>query len=350
MKLTEIHTIDDFSDFTYPELAKGIKQGLLVTFNKNSGIKLRKTEDFSEIYVDKNSYKYLNYKFYKNELLFSIENEIFRFNLLENKFAKCGFSEEEYAVALSNKYLMGRTYTRNPKVLRSQILSMGSNQSKLQWNDKKMPIAISEDDLVIFNNPIQLELSCMSLKNQELIWSHKLIGFTIPRYFQMLESNKLLFMQRTDDNQSVEAAFQLNSIDIFTGKIEYQSSGNHFNRYQLSGRYLHAISGNSYLKTDSLTGQIIEDMLIPDLNTKGISYWANIGRQTYHNGKLYFTISGMPILGIFDTLTLELVELIEVDIDKSKVDMSQPLEMPIVHMDKLYIRDNSAKLHILKME
>ena len=88
--------------------------------------------------------------------------------------------------------------------------------------------------------------------------------------------------------------------------------------------------------------------MVAQLNEGSRIYWADLGNQTMSGDDIYFIVFGKPIVGRFNILSERVEEYIEIPVDETKVDMRQPLNIPFYHKGRLYVRDNSAVLHILQ--
>ena len=340
-----VERIEDFNDYSYHHWIEGVKNGYLVYFSKKRGICIRKCDSLRLIYENSNYVSNnLNYYFFENELFFRVDNKLLRFDFTELKLVDVCETQEEYTVMINQNYCMGRTVSRRPRIYRSEIIRISNGQVIYNWEGKSLPIHSEKNGVTIFENSFESTLKGVDIEAKKDLWELPLHGHLTPRFYNSIDNDLFLVMQRFEEEQ-----YQLWGINKSTGVVLFKSSEEYFRGYNFDEgiKMLVGIEGSHYQRVDPFSGKILKNQQI-SINQGENNFWANLGRQSINENQIFYSISGKSKIGCFNLDNENNDYFIDIEVDESKVDMSMPLETPVVNEGFLFVRDNSGVLHVLK--
>ncbi|KAF5046259.1 hypothetical protein DSECCO2_472720 [anaerobic digester metagenome] len=346
MNWSIVERIEGFDDYSYHHWIKGIRNGYLVYFSKSDGICIRRSDSLKLIYQNSDVInRNLSYYFFENELFFRIDNKLLRFDFFGLKLIDVCETKEEYIAMINQNYCMGRTSSRRPRINRAEIIKVSKGHVVFNWEDRSLPVYSEKSGLVIFENTFESILKGVDVEAKKVLWELPLHGHSTPRFYNSVDNDLFLVIQRFEG----EEQYQLWGINKSTGVILFKSSGEYFKSYNFDEgiKMLVGIEGSYYQSVDPFSGKILKNKQI-SINEGENNFWANLGRQSLNENKIFYSISGKSKIGCFNLDTENNDYYIDIEVDESKVDMSMPLETPVVNEGFLFVRDNSGVLHVLK--
>jgi hypothetical protein len=340
------NVIEEFKDYSYQHWMNGIRLGFLIYFSKER-LQVLNLDTFEDSFNDNILGDNVNYFIANNEIYFRKGKSLYHLNLESDSATEVCTTKEDYITLLNDSYCLGRTVTRRPRSYKSSLIRMKENDVVFEWEDSSMPIYITQSNIVIFENKSNLLLKGFDIKEDKEVWSLQLFGNPTPRFYQYLSDDLFLIMQCYDTDHPVDKRYELCGVNTLTGEILYKLDVGSFNKLVLNNEQkLFGLKGQQYLSVDPLAGEILESKDIEELD----KLWADIGNQSITDSDIFFIVFGKPLVGRFNIKTQKVEDFITIDVDDSKVDMTQPLGVPFYHNEKLYVRDNSGVMHILQRE
>lgn len=337
-----------FLDYSYHDWTKGVKLGYLISFSEKDGILIRDSQSF-ELIFNNVSYggKKLYYYIFEEELFFTVNDRIFKFDFgIKALISQCN-TNEEYIGMVNENLAIGSTFRRRPRINQNELIKLTDCSIIYNWSDERRLIEIINNELLVFVNDINAKVIAISLADNNVLWELPLIGYSFPRFFEFLSDDIFIVIQSFDTDHPVEKRFELWGVNTMTGKVCYQLDVGIFNKFILNDeKKLFGISGQKYLCVDPVVGKILVSKEIKELD----KLWADIGNQSITGIDIFFIVFGKPLVGRFNTKSQKVEEFISISVDDRKVDMSQPLGVPLYHNKKLYVRDNSGVMHVLQRE
>ena len=351
MKWIELRALE-FPDYSYSDWKNGIELGFLISFSHERGIIIIDCNSMKLVFEGREyAGRKVNYFIFDQELYFSIEQSIYKFDFRHNSLMLKCRSNEEFIWMLNKFYCIGITSKRTPRINKNEILRFDSCEPIYTWNFRAGVVFIENNGYTIFEYSAESLLRAMEIEaGGKVLWDMSLKGFSFPRFYQNVSEEMFLVMQCFDTEHPVDKRYELWGIDKKNGNIIYKLNVGNFNRFVYSEdlQKLFGIHGQEYKCVDPFSGNIICSKKLPELGTELNNLWANLGNQNITGNDIFFTISGKPIVGRFNIQTEIVEEFIEIPVNKDKVDMRQPLNMPFYYQGRLYVRDNSGMMHIME--
>lgn len=345
MKITELHSINDYKNYSYNYWRELIELGYIIYIPVNEKVLVLNTNDFKvEFEVSLKEKDSFGIQVIGKKIFFQINNTVWRFDSNPYQIIKVFESSEESASILSDRHFYGRTFKRRPRVCRNNIVDSISNEIIYSSNE--------QDYLINFSFPYCLfqvrfsgEMFYYDLLSASEKWRITVDEGIPGRRFHHFKEEYFIIQKRVKENDyNWWADIQKRSLS--DGEIDWEIKRGleHYNTLSNSNEYI-GIGGNRIHHFNS-KGDVIYDGRLKE----------ELGISSHLTGvfgdKLVFAThinTNIPALGLIDLNSYSLISIKEVEVSEIK-SFRIGLDVPCLFENKIYVRDSEDRLRIFEIK
>jgi len=346
MKITEINTIENYSNYSYNYWTKILDLGYLIYRPTPNKIVIQDADSFEIVkeyeIASKQSF---GQSAFDDKIYITKQNELYELKL-DNLSLELLYKSQEQYVGITHSshssypvlYYEG-TYKRKPRTIRYNLIDPETNRS-IYYSEEKVYLVSHFEDKGIFYERDSDKWQQYDLKTKSKLWEIE-IGDRISgrRWYEFNSNNFLIETHIRNENVA-----HLQNRKTHNGELIWQIENclSHYHKIidtenfiGIGGSKLHLFNSNGENEYVELNVDCSVSSHLSTVDNNDLIFCSHIG-------------SNIPVIGIVNINNNEIDSVFEIDVSKDK-SFRIGLDVPHKIKNKIYVRDSLNKMRIFKI-